>query len=44
MTTLLTDDPTKSTERKIQRAITNIKSKLSKDEHNEVYPTVSAPR
>ena len=44
MTTLLTDDPTESTGRKIQRAIRNIKSKLSKDEHNEVYPTVSAPR
>ena len=44
MTTLLTDDPTESAERKIQKAIRNIKSKLSKDEHNEVYPTVSAPR
>ena len=44
MTTLLTDGPTKSNESKIRRAIRNIKSKLSKDEHNEVYPTVSAPR
>ena len=42
MTTLLTDDQTKSTERKIQRAIRNIKSKPSKDEYNEIYPTGSA--
>ena len=41
--TKLTDYPTKSIERKIQRAIRNIKSKLSKDECNKIYLTGSAP-
>ena len=41
--TKLTDDPTKSIERKIQGAIRKIKSKLSKDECNKIYPTSSAP-
>ena len=41
--TKLTDDPTKSIKRKIQRAIRRIKSKLSKDECNKIYPTGSAP-
>ena len=39
----LTDDPTKSIEGKIQRAIRKMKSKLIKDEYNNVYPTGSAP-
>ena len=39
----LTDDPTKSIEGKIQRAIRKIKSKVSKDEYNKIYPTASAP-
>ena len=43
MTTLLTDYPTKPTKRKIQRAVRNIKSKLSKDEYNKVHPIVSPP-
>ena len=38
----LTDDPTKSIEGKIQRAIRKIKSKLSKDEYNKIYSTGSA--
>ena len=38
----LTDDPTKSIEGKIERAIGKIKSKLSKDEYNKIYPTGSA--
>ena len=41
--TKLTDDPTKSIKRKIQRAIRRIKSKLSKNECNKIYPTGSAP-
>ena len=43
MTTLLTDYPTKPTKRKIQRAVRNIKSKLSKDEYNKIHPIVSPP-
>ena len=39
----LTDDPTKSIEGKMQRAIRKIKSKLNKDEYNKIYPTGSAP-
>ena len=39
----LTDNPTKSIEGKIQRAIRKIKGKLSKDEYNKIYPTGSAP-
>ena len=39
----LTDDPTKSIEGKIQRGIRKIKSKVSKDEYNKIYPTGSAP-
>ena len=41
----LTDYPTKSIEEKIQREIRNrkIKSKLSKDDYNKIYPTGSAP-
>ena len=39
----LTDDPTKSIEGKTQRAIRKIKSKLSKDQYNKLYPTGSAP-
>ena len=41
----LTDDPTKSIEEKIEREIRNrkIKSKLSKDDYNKIYPTGSAP-
>ena len=38
----LTDNPTKSIEGKIQRAIRKIKSKLSKDEYNKIYSTGSA--
>ena len=39
----LTDDPTKSIEGKIQRAIRKIKGKLSKDEYYKICPTGSAP-
>ena len=39
----LTDDPTKSVEGRIQRAIRKIKSKVSKDEYNKIYSTGSAP-
>ena len=39
----LSDDPTKSIEAKIQRTIRSIKSKLSKDTYNNIYPTGSAP-
>ena len=39
----LTDDPTKSIEGKIQRAIRKIKSKVRKGEYNKIYPTGSAP-
>ena len=39
----LTDDPTKSSEGKIQTAIRKIKIKLNKDEYNKIYPTCSAP-
>ena len=39
----LTDDPAKSIKGKIQREIRKIKTKLSKDEDNEVYLTGSAP-
>ena len=39
----LTDDPTKSIKGEIQRAIRKIKSKVSKDEYNKIYPTGSAP-
>ena len=39
----LTDDPTKSIEGKIEREIGKIKSKLSKDDYNKIYPTGSAP-
>ena len=38
----LTDDPTKSIQGKIQKAIRKMKSKLSKDKYNKVYPTGSA--
>ena len=37
----LSDDPTKSIEAKIQRTIRRIKSKLSKDAYNKIYPTGS---
>ena len=33
----LTDDPTKLTKKKIQRAVRKIKSKLSKGEYNKIY-------
>ena len=39
----LTDDRAKSIKGKIQREIRKIKTKLSKDEDNEVYLTGSAP-
>ena len=38
----LTDAPTKSIEGRTERAIGKIKSKLSKDEYNKIYPTGSA--
>ena len=40
---ILTDDPTKSSEGKIQTAIRKIKIKLNKDEYSKIYPTCSAP-
>ena len=33
----LTDDPTKLTKKKIQRAVRKIKSKLSKGKYNKIY-------
>ena len=39
----LIDDPAKSVEMKIQRAIIKIKSKLIKEEYNKIYPKGSAP-
>ena len=39
----LTDDSTKLIEEKIQKAIRKIKSNLSKDEYNIIYPPGSAP-
>ena len=39
----ITDDPTKSTECKIQRCVRKIKNKISKTEYIRLYPTGSSP-
>ena len=39
----LNNDPTKSTEGKIQRAIRNVKSKIIEQDYKKIYPTGSSP-
>ena len=39
----LNHDQTKTTERKVQSALRNVKSKLSINEHKRIYPTGSSP-
>ena len=38
-----TKDPTKTIEGNIQRAVCNIKSKLTTQDYNDVYPSGSRP-